>query len=154
MVEVFSKKIAVFIDADNVSADVARLACDGIIRQGLTLQTVKAYGNFCHKGKAWKEFALQFSANLDQFFSIAKGKNATDIALSVDAVATMYEASWGLDALMIVSADADYVPLVQKAKSKGLDVIGVGASHAPEAYKAACSSWISVDLQGGQLHVQ
>lgn len=144
MVEL-KRKVAVFIDADNVSADAATKACEAIIKAGFTIQTLKAYGNFCHKGKPWREFSNRFAIGLNQLFSIHKGKNAADIALTVSATSALFEASWGFDAMMLISADADFVPLVTKAKEKGLEVIGVGASHAPNVYKAACTSWINLD---------
>lgn len=138
--------VAVFIDADNVGAEKADKALTAVRNAGMRFQTIKAYGNFSTKPKSWRAFSQQWGVNHSHWYSIAQGKNTADIALAVHATehicSDMFSAA---DAVMIISSDSDYLPLVQLAKSKGLEVIGVGESHAPEAYKVSCTTWIDLD---------
>ena len=63
-----------------------------------------------------------------QQFDYTKGKNASDMAMVIDALDLLYTDS--PDAFGIVSSDADFTPLVMHLRAKGAAVYGFGDSYA------------------------
>ena len=57
-------------------------------------------------------------------FDYSRGKNASDMAMVVDAMALLYTDH--PDAFGIVSSDADFTPLVMHLRAKGAQVYGFG----------------------------
>lgn len=70
--------------------------------------------------------------------------------IDTDIVATMIEDSFVLadpatDEITLVSGDSDYVPAVEKLKSRGFKVYVVFWGHASKELKAAASEFINLD---------
>ena len=63
------------------------------------------------------------------FQASGSGKNSSDIRLVMDAVELLYQSPY-VDTFVIVSADADFVPIVNKLRSAGKTVIGAGRRKA------------------------
>ena len=61
------------------------------------------------------------------------GKNATDIALVVDAMDILY--SGAIEHFCLVTSDSDYTPLV--LRSAGCQVLGIGKPTTPLALQTA-----------------
>ena len=78
-----------------------------------------------------------------QQYDVTKGKNASDMALAVDAVALLYTDR--PDAFAIMSSDADFTPLVMHLREKGAAVYGYGEQKAPEPFVTACSRFLFLD---------
>jgi hypothetical protein len=78
-----------------------------------------------------------------QQFDLTKGKNATDMAMTIDAVDLLYRGK--VDGFGIMSSDSDFTPLVTRLRQDGLLVYGFGSAKAPEAFKTACTRYIDVD---------
>ena len=78
-----------------------------------------------------------------QQFDYSKGKNATDMAMTVDAMELLYTEK--PDAFGIVSSDADFTPLVMHLRAKGAAVYGFGAEQTPRAFVNACSRFLYFD---------
>src|SRR5690606_26147156 len=69
--------------------------------------------------------------------------NATDMAMTIDAVDLLYRGK--VDGFGIMSSDSDFTPLVTRLRQDGLIVYGFGSAKAPEAFKTACTRYIDVD---------
>jgi uncharacterized LabA/DUF88 family protein len=83
------------------------------------------------------------ASNAIQQFSYSAGKNATDIALVIDAMELLYTQE--LDAFCIASSDADFTPLVMQLKANGHEVYGFGERKAPERFVNACTTFLYLD---------
>jgi hypothetical protein len=78
-----------------------------------------------------------------QQFDLTKGKNATDMAMTIDAVDLLYRGK--VDGFGIMSSDSDFTPLVTRLRQDGLLVYGFGSAKAPQAFQTACTRYIDVD---------
>jgi hypothetical protein len=68
------------------------------------------------------------------------GKNASDIALVIDAMDLMYKGA--VDGFCLVSSDSDFTRLAQRLREDGLAVYGFGERRTPEAFRIACTRFI------------
>ena len=75
-----------------------------------------------------------------QQYDYSSGKNASDMAMVIDAMALLYTDR--PDAFAIVSSDADFTPLVMHLREKGAAVYGFGEQKTPEPFKTACSRFV------------
>lgn len=137
------RRIALLIDADNVShANIAAILAE-LSRYG-TANIRRAYGDWASSGlKGWKEKLLGFAIRPIQQFSYSAGKNATDIALVIDAMELLY--TQDLDAFCIASSDADFTPLVMQLRANGHDVYGFGERKTPAPFVNACTTFLFLD---------
>lgn len=139
------EKIAVFIDADNAPArkfDVilAELAKHGVV------SIRKAYGNWKSPGlKQWEDILNEYAIQPIQQFDLTKGKNATDIALVIDAMDILYTKD--IDIICLISSDCDFTPLVTRVLSDGKTVFGFGERKAPSAFVNSCSRFLYLDAE-------
>ncbi|KQX26026.1 MULTISPECIES: NYN domain-containing protein [unclassified Sphingomonas] len=138
-----NRRIALLIDADNVShAKIAAILAE-LSRYG-TANIRRAYGDWASAGlKGWKDKLHAFAIRPIQQFSYSTGKNATDIALVIDAMELLY--TQDLDAFCIASSDADFTPLVMQLKANGHDVYGFGERKTPEPFVNACTTFLYLD---------
>lgn len=134
---------AIYVDAENVSISDAEKAFRLLKQSGNRIAFAKAYGNFL-KLSAWKEFCNRYGIATEHRFSLSLKKNAADIQLTVDAVANLY-GSYQYDTVVLISSDSDFFPVVQQARRMGKKIVGVGASHAPDAYIGMCDRFITLD---------
>lgn len=136
-------RIALLIDADNSSAKKLDLILSELSKLGET-SIRRAYGNWTKPGlRPWTEI-LHANAILPmQQFDYSRGKNASDMAMVVDAMALLYNDH--PDAFGIVSSDADFTPLVMHLRAKGAQVYGFGEAKAPEPFQSACTKFLQLD---------
>ncbi|RKJ93973.1 NYN domain-containing protein [Alicycliphilus denitrificans] len=136
-------RIALLIDADNAPAD----KIDEILTELSTLGEInvrRAYGNWTKSGLGgWQDRLLESAIRPMQQFDYSKRKNATDMAMTVDAMELLY--SERPDAFGIVSSDADFTPLVMHLRSKGAAVYGFGAAQTPKPFVNACSRFLYLE---------
>ncbi|MBC2664397.1 NYN domain-containing protein [Novosphingobium flavum] len=145
------RRIALLIDADNVSAARLPTILAELAKHG-TPGIRRAYGDWTTPAlKGWKETLHEFAIRPVQQFSYSKGKNATDMALVIDAMELLYTQK--IDAFGIVSSDADFTPLVMHLKAAGQDVFGFGERKTPEPFVNACTDFLYLEnpaaLPGG-----
>jgi len=137
------KNIALLIDADNASHH----GIDPILTVLAELGQVnirRAYGNWAKPALAnWNKISHRYGLQPVQQFDLTKGKNATDIAMTIDAIDLLNAGK--VDGFGIMSSDSDFTPLVTRLRQDGLIVYGFGSSKAPEAFKTACTRYIDVD---------
>lgn len=131
-----SAKLAVLIDADNASADIIEPLFEEIAKYGI-VSVKRIYGDWssAHLGK-WKEKLLPHAIIPIQQFAYTKGKNATDMAMVIDAMDLLYSSIF--DGFCIVSSDSDFTRLASRIRANGVAVYGFGEKKTPEAFRTAC----------------
>ena len=135
-----NRRIALLIDAENVSGENLSAIVDGLSAYGST-HVRRAYGDWSSEGlKGWKAKLHEFGIKPIQQFSYTSGKNATDIALVIDAMELLYTQK--PDAFCIVSSDADFTPLIMQLRAHGIDVYGCGAEKTPRPFRMACTAFM------------
>lgn len=137
------EKIAVFIDADNAPAAKIDVVLSELARYGV-VNIRKAYGNWkSPQIQSWEDVLHEYAIQPIQQFDLIKGKNATDIALVIDAMDILYTKE--VDVICLVSSDCDFTPLVTRALADGKSVIGFGERKAPMAFVNSCSKFLYLD---------
>lgn len=143
------KRIALLIDADNMPADKVDDILAELSRYGV-INIRRAYGNWkkAHL-QAWEERLHEFAIRPMQQFDLSRGKNASDMALVIDALDLLYTDR--PDAFAIVSSDADFTPLAMHLKAKGAAVYGFGLQQTPKPFQRACTQFLLVESLGDTL---
>lgn len=137
------QKIALFIDADNAPAGKFEEVLSEVAKYGV-ITIRRAYGNWKKTSiKPWEELLHEYAIQPMQQYDLAKGKNASDIALVIDAMDVMYTKD--IDVMCFVSSDCDFTPMVIRALSEGKVVLGFGERKTPKAFVNACSKFLFLD---------
>lgn len=130
------RRIAVLIDADNVSEKYIKFIFDEISNHG-TPTYKRIYGDWTKPQLAsWKTVLLNYSITPIQQYSYTTGKNATDSALIIDAMDILY--SGHVEGFCIVSSDSDFTKLAARLREAGMYVVGMGEKKTPMPFIAAC----------------
>ena len=138
-----NQKIALFIDADNAPANKFETILTEVARYGV-VTIRRAYGNWKSPTlKQWEDILHEYAIQPIQQFDMIKGKNASDIALVIDAMDVMYTKE--IDVMCFVSSDCDFTPLVTRALAEGKVVFGFGERKAPMPFVNACSKFLYLD---------
>lgn len=133
------RKIAVLIDADNVSQKYIKYILDEIAKHGLPTYK-RIYGDWTSPQLArWKDVLLDYSITPIQQYSYTAGKNSTDSALIIDAMDILY--SHNINGFCIVSSDSDFTRLVVRLRESGMYVVGMGEKKTPKPFIAACEQF-------------
>ena len=137
------RRIALLIDADNVSHGKIAAMLAELSKYGVA-NIRRAYGNWASSSmKGWTDRLHEHAIRPIQQFSYSRGKNATDMALVIDAMELLY--TQRPDAFCIASSDADFTPLVMQLRAHGLDVYGFGERKTPDPFVNACSTFLYLD---------
>ena len=140
------RRIALLIDADNVSHGKIAAMLAELSKYGVA-NIRRAYGDWASSGmKGWTARLHEHAIRPIQQFSYSKGKNATDMALVIDAMELLYTQK--LDAFCIASSDADFTPLVMQLRANGHDVYGFGERKTPDPFVNACTTFLYLDRLG------
>jgi uncharacterized protein (TIGR00288 family) len=140
------KRIALLIDADNAPASKIDVILAEVARHGAA-NIRRAYGNWkSPRLQQWEATLHTYAIRPIQQFAYSSGKNASDMAMVIDAMDLLYARS--LDAFAIVSSDADFTPLVMRILTDGAKVYGFGEQKAPEPFVNACSQFTYVEGLG------
>ncbi|KPU46129.1 NYN domain protein [Oxobacter pfennigii] len=132
-------KIAVLIDADNVSDKYIKYIIDEISNHG-TPTYKRIYGDWTKPQLAsWKNVLLDYSISPIQQYSYTTGKNSTDSALIIDAMDILY--SKNVDGFCIVSSDSDFTRLASRLREAGMYVLGMGEKKTPTPFISACEKF-------------
>ena len=137
------RNIALLIDADNITPAGIDPALTVMAELG-QVNIRRAYGNFAKQGLAkWGTLTNKYGIRPHQQFDVSKGKNATDMAMTIDAIDLLYQGK--VDGFGIMSSDSDFTPLVSRLRQDGILVYGFGSAKTPEAFKTACTRFIDID---------
>src|SRR5262245_2536198 len=135
-----SPRLAVLIDADNASAKIV----DGLFEEIAKIGEASVrgiYGDFSNpRSKAWADILSKHAINPHQQFAYTTGKNASDIALVIDAMDLLH--SGRFDGFCLVSSDSDFTRLASRIREQGIDVFGFGEQKTPESFRQACRRFI------------
>lgn len=134
-------KIALIIDCDNAKADAIYGIMEELSKYGET-NIRRAYGNW--KGSnPWEEVLHPFAIQPVQQFPYTRGKNATDLAMTIDAMEILFTEN--VDLFAIVSSDSDFTPLAMKLRAKSKQVIGFGEEKTPQPFIDSCNTFTYID---------
>ncbi|MGL1932594.1 MAG: NYN domain-containing protein [Desulfotalea sp.] len=137
------QKIALFIDADNAPARKFEEVLSEVAKYGV-VTIRKAYGNWKNPSlKPWEDLLHEYAIQPIQQYDLTKGKNASDIALVIDAMDVMYTKN--IDVMCFVSSDCDFTPMVTRALAEGKVVLGFGERKTPSPFVNACSKFLFLD---------
>src|SRR5687767_7338958 len=134
--------IALLIDADNASPDHLDEVLLVLGELG-TINIRRAYGNWAKTSlKGWGNLTGLHSIVPMQQFDVIKGKSATDMRMTIDAMDLLYRGN--VDGFGIMSSDSDFLPLAQRIREDGLQVYGFGTAKTPQSFQQACSRFFDV----------
>lgn len=137
--------VAMLVDADNASLQsldsvLADLALVGHV------QIRRAYGNWFKAAlRPWDAELSRRGFRAVQQSDPVKGKNATDLALVIDAVDLHHTLQ--PDVFALVSSDSDYTPLAVFLRERGATVLGFGRPTTPTSFRAACTSFTALRVE-------
>lgn len=141
-----ASRLAVLIDADNAPARIANGLFEEIARIG-EASVRRIYGDFSQPLlKGWTDILSEYSINPHQNFAYTTGKNASDIALVIDAMDLLH--SGRFDGFCLVSSDSDFTRLAVRIREQGVGVYGFGERKTPESFRNACRQFIYVENLG------
>jgi hypothetical protein len=149
-----SPRLAVLIDADNTSAKIADRLFEEIAQLG-EASVRRIYGDFTRAGlRGWTDILAKHAIIAHQQFAYVTGKNASDIALVIDAMDLMH--SGRFEGFCLISSDSDFTRLAARIREEGLDVFGFGERKTPESFRQACRRFIYTEnlLIGAQAQTQ
>jgi uncharacterized LabA/DUF88 family protein len=134
------RRFAILIDADNASPRIAAGLFEEVATFG-EASVRRIYGDFSSpRMKSWVEILQKYAINPYQQFAYTSGKNASDIALTIDAMDLLH--SGRLDGFCLVSSDSDFTRLASRLREQGLEVYGFGEQKTPESFRQACHRFI------------
>ncbi len=141
--EIRLRRFAVLIDADNTSPRIAAGLFEEIARFG-EASVRRIYGDFSSpRMKSWADILQKYAIDPYQQFAYTTGKNASDIALVIDAMDLLH--SGRFDGFCLVSSDSDFTRLASRLREEGADVYGFGAQKTPESFRQACRRFVYIE---------
>ena len=137
-------RIAILIDADNVSDKYIKIILDETAKIGIATYK-RIYGDWTSPQLgSWKSVLLDNSIIPIQQYSYTKGKRSTDSAMIIDAMDILYSGT--VEGFCIVSSDSDFTRLVARLREAGKFVMGMGESKTPQPFISACNQFRYLDL--------
>ena len=137
------KKIALFIDADNISFKFGKHIIATLESRG-ELFIRRIYGNWEKPSlHGWNDCIRDFALRPVQQTDFVTGKNATDMSLTIDAMDVLHRDN--VEIFALVTNDSDFTPLVIRLREGGMNIIGFGNANASNAFRAACNEFIDLN---------
>ena len=134
------RRFAVLIDADNTSPRIAAGLFEEVAKFG-EASVRRIYGDFSStRLRSWADILQKYAIDPYQQFAYTSGKNASDIALVIDAMDLLH--SRRFDGFCLVSSDSDFTRLASRLREEGADVYGFGAQKTPESFRQACRRFV------------
>ena len=134
--------IALLIDADNASPEHLDEVLLVLGELG-AINVRRAYGNWAKVSlKGWGNLTGIHSIVPMQQFDVAKGKSATDMRMTIDAMDLLYRGH--VDGFGIMSSDSDFLPLAQRIREDGLPCYGFGTAKTPQSFQQSCTRFFDV----------
>lgn len=134
---------ALLIDADNTSIELFPTIMKQVETWGsVTLRRV--YGNQeTLLGQKWKDLCLLYALQPMVHIGISGVKNATDIALTVDAMDLLH--TQAIRRFCLVTGDQDFTALVLRLRSYGCQVYCIGKPSKADALAKVSTDFIPVE---------
>ncbi len=89
---------------------------------------------------------LDHSIQPIQQFAYTTGKNASDIAMIIQAMDLMH--SGRFYGFCLVSSDSDFTPLAMRLREQALRVYGFGEKKTPKPFVESCDKFTYIELLG------
>ena len=138
-----SDKIAILIDADNTQLQKLDAIMTEVSTRG-RIVVKRAYGNWKKRNlNKWENELKRLGIKAEQQFDYVSGKNATDMALVIDAMDLL--SSNAFDSFVIVSSDSDFTPLAIRLHESGANIVGIGVQTTPESFRNACDDFLFLE---------
>lgn len=138
-----NNRVAVFIDAENISSKYA----DRIMEEASNYGDViikRVFADWSNQTvQPWKDVVSRHSLIPEQQFSAVKGKNSSDISLIINAMVVLYEKN--IDVFCLASSDSDFTRLVQEMREHEKTVVGFGMKQTVQHFIKAFSEFVYVD---------
>lgn len=139
-----NSKVAVLIDAENISPKYAQLMLSEAGNFGNVI-CKRIYGDWsCSSLSSWKMPIMEHSINAIQQFHSASGKNASDSALIIDAMDLLHEGKY--QSICIVSSDSDFTKLALRLRESEVYVVGMGEQKTLASFRSACDKFLYLDV--------
>ena len=139
-----ARNVAVLIDFENLN-DVTSLRrvlehagkCGNMVAK-LAIGDFGANGDKAHaKLRELGILPVQQSAAV-------KGKNSSDIRLTIEAVNLFYDRGKSVDVFVVATTDTDFLPLAQWLRASGKHVVGAGRSDASPLWQKGVDEFVAV----------
>ena len=132
------RRMALLVDADNVSWKSF----------GLVASECSAFGDATVRRVYGKSEALKPWTKVIEEHSLSprqvSGKNATDFAITIDAMDLLHsETRYDF---CLVSSDSDFMPLAMRIRKESRFVLGMGYNKTPDVFVNACSHFKHIDV--------
>ena len=138
-----SDKIAILIDADNTQLQKLDAIMTEVSTRG-RIVVKRAYGNWKKRNlNKWENELKRLGIKAEQQFDYVSGKNATDMALVIDAMDLL--SSDAFDSFVLVSSDSDFTPLAIRLHESGANIVGIGVQTTPESFRNACDDFLFLE---------
>ena len=135
-----TRRMALMIDGDNAQPSLI----DGVLAEAAkygVLTVRRIYGDWTTpQMSSWKDALHVNAISADQAFANTPGKNATDIALIIEAMDLLHRGTVG--GFCIVSSDSDFTRLAMRIREQGLFVMGIGRPDTPKSFVNACEVFV------------
>jgi len=148
------RQLAFLVDGDNAQATMIEDMLAEASKYGSVIIR-RVYGNWTAGGQvnSWKTKLKEYALSpYQQFPNISNRhvtKNATDIALIIDAMDILHDGI--VKGFVIVSSDSDYTSLAIKIREHGLFVIGIGKKDTHDSFRRACDVFVSTENLGKEI---
>lgn len=137
------KKLAVLIDADNISPTLCDALVQEVAKYGAA-SVKRAYGDWTTPQlSSWKLMLHEYAISPMQQFSYTTGKNSTDSSMIIDAMDLLYTEKF--DGFCLVTSDSDFTKLATRIRESGLVVYGFGEKKTPGSLQAACDKFVFLE---------
>ncbi len=137
------KKIVLLIDSDNTQHSKLKPVIDRISTYG-RIVVKKAYGDWKNPLlKNWEPLLKRLAIKAEQQFAYVVKKNATDMAMVIDAMDLLHSGMY--DSFALVSSDSDFTPLAIRLRESGVYVFGVGEQKTAQSFRNACDNFIFLE---------
>lgn len=137
-----AKRLAVLIDGENMPAKFADTIFDVVAGYG-DASVRRLYGDLEQSSMSpWKAKLAPLAIKPMVQPQNTVGKNASDIALVIDAMDLL--ATGRFDGFVLVSSDSDFTSLAIRLREQSA-VWGIGEQKTPESFRMACKQFITID---------
>ncbi len=139
-------RLAVLIDADNTSYQLVNDLFEEIAKLGVA-SVRRIYGDFTKPHlKNWHDVLPRHAILPYHAPANTTGKNASDIALVIDAMDLLHDDR--MEGFCLVSSDSDFTRLASRLREQGVLVYGIGERKTPESFRQACHRFIFTENLG------
>lgn len=139
-----ARNVAVLIDFENLndSTSLRKVLEHGAKRGNVVAKL--AIGDFGANGDKAHAKLRELGILPVQQSAAVKGKNSSDIRLTIEAMSLFYNREKSVDVFVIATSDTDFLPLAQWLRAAGKHVVGAGRSDASPLWQKGVDEFVVV----------